>query len=148
MKIFKNIFLAIVMIFTTLPALAEQFVIDVYKSPYCGCCKHWVSHLEENGFTVTEHATDNMGEIKARFGVTSELASCHTAVINGKFIEGHVPASDIKKLLTEKSDIQGLSVPGMPAGDNVPGMETTQGNAKYDVLAISKDAIEVYSHYE
>lgn len=95
--------------------------ITVYKSPTCGCCKLWIDHLKSNGFTVKAHDTENVAAHKQRLGVLPELASCHTAVVNGYVIEGHVPAADIKRLLKEQPKIIGLAVPGMPMGS--PGME-------------------------
>lgn len=113
-------------------------VVTVYKSPTCGCCKKWVTHLEENGFTVKTHEMHNVTPKKIEYGITPQMASCHTAVVNGYVIEGHVPAKDVKRLLkTRPANILGLSVPGMPIGS--PGME--QGNRKdpYDVIAIHKN---------
>lgn len=132
--------------FLSATALASE--VKVYKSPYCGCCKHWVTHLEKNGFKVIQHSTDNMSDVKNSLGVATNLASCHTAIVDGYVIEGHVPASDIKRLLTEKPKIYGLTVPGMPAGQNVPGMETKAGNANFDVLVIDDSMPKVFSHYE
>jgi hypothetical protein len=127
---------------------AEKPIIDVFKSPSCNCCVKWENHLEENGFNVISHSTDNMSYVKAKLGIKGEIQSCHTGVINGKFIEGHVPASDIKKLISSKSNIKGLSVPQMQSGQNVPGMETREGNAVYNVLSVSDDGISVFAHYE
>jgi hypothetical protein len=133
---------------TACSALAEERVIEVYKSLYCGCCDDWIVHLEDNGFEVTSHTRDDMAAIKSQLGVSPELQSCHTGVIDNYFIEGHVPARDIRRLLQEQPDIKGLSVPGMPAGENVPGMETRPGNATFDVLAVDEDDIEIFTHYE
>lgn len=130
------------------PSFAEELSIDVYKSPSCNCCGKWVSHLEENGFKVISHNQENVSEIKSKFNILSELQSCHTGVINGYFIEGHVPADDIKRLLSEKLNIKGLSVPGMPAGTNVPGMETKPGKANFNVLSVGDSSTKVYRHYE
>lgn len=129
-------------------AQAAQPVIDVYKSPHCSCCTKWEAILEENGFEVISHPTEDMSSVKARLGVPGQLASCHTATVQGYFIEGHVPVSDILRLLEEKPEIHGLSVPGMPAGDNVPGMETRPGNAKFDVWAVGESGARVFSHHE
>ncbi|MET0100089.1 MAG: DUF411 domain-containing protein [Sedimenticola sp.] len=101
------------------PVSAEEIV--VYKSPTCGCCNDWIKHLEKNGFSVQAHDKNNMSEIKQELGVPRRLQSCHTAQVNGYVIEGHVPADLISKMLREKPQIQGLSVPGMPMGS--PGME-------------------------
>jgi len=109
--------------------------ITVYKSPTCGCCKNWISHLEANGFEVTAHDTDDMQSIKQQYGVADHLASCHTAIVNGYVIEGHVPADSIKRLLKEKPVAAGLTVPGMPMGS--PGMEGPRKDA-YNVLLFNR----------
>lgn len=96
-------------------------VITVYKSSTCGCCKNWITHLEENGFKVKAIDSKNLSQIKNLAGIPSGAGSCHTAFIDNYVIEGHVPANDIKKLLTEKRQVAGLTVPGMPMGS--PGME-------------------------
>ena len=128
-------------------AVADTQMKDilVYKSPTCGCCKKWVQHLESEGFNVTTKNMSNMNPIKNEIGVKRQFQSCHTAKIGKYFIEGHVPAKDIKKLLKDKPDIKGLAVPGMPMGS--PGME---GHRKdnYDVVAIDKsNEGTVYSSY-
>jgi len=111
--------------------------ITVYKNPSCGCCGNWVKHLEKNGFIVDAIPTQNRQPIQAKMGVPRKKGACHTAIIDGYFIEGHVPAEDIKRLLTEKPNIAGLAVPGMPVGS--PGMENPNYPAKpYPVLAIDK----------
>ncbi len=121
----------------------------VYKSASCGCCGDWVEHMKENGFKLQVHNTDTLNSIKQKAGLTPALASCHTAFINGYVIEGHVPASDVKRLLTEKPDITGLTVPGMPSGANVPGMEMSEDNAAFDVLGFKSDGtVKRWSHYE
>ncbi|MGB1142472.1 MAG: DUF411 domain-containing protein [Halioglobus sp.] len=148
MKQLRTVILGIFLAGFACPALSEDLAIEVYKSPYCGCCDDWITHLEDNGFTVTSHTRDDMADIKARLGVSPELQSCHTGVIDGYFVEGHVPASDIKRMLSEKPEIKGLTVPGMPAGENVPGMETRPGNATFDVLAVDEDGVETFTHYE
>ncbi|MEK6550108.1 MAG: DUF411 domain-containing protein [Pseudomonadota bacterium] len=109
--------------------------ITVYKSPTCGCCKLWIDHLKSNGFTVKAHDTENVAAHKQQLGVLPELASCHTAVVNGYVIEGHVPAADIKRLLKEQPKIIGLAVPGMPMGS--PGMEGPVKEA-YEVKTFDK----------
>lgn len=105
----------------------------VFRDPSCGCCHKWVEHLQSNGFAVTVHDAPSMKAVKARFGVPSEIASCHTGEIGGYVIEGHVPAAAIRRLLVEKPQGRGLAVPGMPIGS--PGMEV-DGRAPeiYDVL--------------
>jgi len=128
---------------TNKTAIAEE--IMVYKSPTCGCCNKWVKHLEKEGFSVKTKDYRDMKPIKKTFGVKPEFQSCHTAKVGKYFIEGHVSASDIKKLLKEKPDIKGLAVPGMPMGS--PGME---GDRKddYNVLAIDKkNKAAIYSKH-
>lgn len=110
-------------------------VITVYKDPSCGCCKKWVEYLVKHGYRVNAKDTPDMQAIKASLGVPDKLASCHTAVVNGYLIEGHVPAADIQRLLTQKPKIAGLAAPGMPAGS--PGMEGPRSQA-YQVLAFDK----------
>ena len=108
--------------------------ITVYKSPTCRCCTKWVDHLRKHGFKVTTHDTEDMATIKRSMGVPDALGSCHTAVVGKYVIEGHVPASDIARLLKKKPKISGLAVPGMPSGS--PGMETGIVD-RYDVIAFT-----------
>ncbi len=109
--------------------------ITVYKDPNCGCCKSWIEHLRKHGFTVNAKDTPDMNTIKATLGVPGALTSCHTAVVEGYLIEGHVPAADIDRLLASRPKVKGLAVPGMPMGS--PGME---GGAKqhYQVLTFDR----------
>lgn len=116
-------------------AAAKKPTITVYKDPSCGCCKKWIEHLVKNGYRVDAKDTPNMPDIKRTLGVPGALTACHTAVVNGYLIEGHVPAADIDRLLAQKPRIAGLSVPGMPAGS--PGMEG-MGTQRYQVLAFDK----------
>jgi hypothetical protein len=95
--------------------------VTVYKSATCGCCNAWIQHLERNGFTVKAHNVTQLDAYKQRHGVTPPLAACHTAVVDGYVVEGHVPAADIKRLLKERPPVKGIAVPGMPMGS--PGME-------------------------
>ena len=117
---------------------AQAADIVVYKSPTCGCCKKWVSHLEKNGYTVEVHneSRNKLSSIKGEMGVPGSLQSCHTAKIGGYVIEGHVPADVITRLLEEKPQIKGLVVPGMPMGS--PGMEGPRRDA-YDILALQEN---------
>ena len=113
-------------------SLAEQPKVTVYKSPTCGCCEKWVSHMEQNGFEVEAVNMQDLRMIKSMSGVKSRLASCHTAKVGGYVIEGHVPAADVKRLLAERpDDIKGLTAPGMPQSS--PGMDI--GNSPYQVLS-------------
>jgi hypothetical protein len=113
-------------------------VVLVHKSPTCGCCKNWVEHLRKAGLTVEVDETAAMNEVKDRVGVPADKRSCHTAEVAGYFIEGHVPAADIQRLLAEKPEARGLTAPGMPVGS--PGMEVEgQGTPKYTVELVRKD---------
>jgi hypothetical protein len=116
-------------------ALASQS-IAVYKDANCGCCAKWVEHVRAAGFVAKVVDTPKMNEIKARFGVPAALRSCHTAVVGGYVIEGHVPASDIRRLLAQKPKVAGLAAPGMPPGS--PGMDIPNSPG-YMVNAFSRD---------
>jgi len=114
--------------------------IDVYRDPNCGCCKQWIGHLRENGFIVNDHVEPQMSAVKQRLGVAPRLASCHTAVIDGKFVEGHVPAEQIHALLA-RDDLKGIAVPGMPLGS--PGMEMGERKDAYQVIGLTHDGKDV-----
>lgn len=112
--------------------------VTVYKSSTCGCCSLWVRHLAAAGFKASVEDSEDMGSVKQRLGIPYGMGSCHTAKIEGYFIEGHVPAADIARLLRERPRARGLAVPGMPAG--APGMETPDGLVQpYDVLLVRED---------
>ena len=113
-------------------AMAELPTVQVFKSATCGCCIRWISHLQEHGFTVTATDVGDMSKIKVKNGVPPGLYSCHTALIDGYVIEGHVPAPDIMLLLAARSEVSGLAVPGMPIGS--PGMEGPNPEA-YEVYS-------------
>lgn len=110
--------------------------VEVYKNPQCGCCKKWVEHLKENGFTVSVEEVTDVSSVRRSLGIPDQLASCHTAKVAGYLVEGHVPAADIQRLLTEKPKALGLAVPSMPPGS--PGMESTY-NLPYTTLLVDKD---------
>lgn len=132
---------------TPLPfSMADAAIIQikVWKDPNCGCCSKWVAHLARNGFTATVLEVADMGEIKTRLGVPPELNSCHTAEVEGYLIEGHVPATAIKRLLDEKPSAKGLAVPGMPIGS--PGMEGGQAEI-YDVVLFGNDKARSFGRY-
>jgi hypothetical protein len=116
-------------------APTKKPVITVYKDPSCGCCKNWIAHLIKHGYRVDAKDSPNMTEIKRTLGVPTGLTACHTAMVNGYLIEGHVPAADIDRLLAQKPKIAGLAVPGMPAGS--PGMESASAQ-RYQVLTFDK----------
>ena len=107
--------------------------VVVYKSPTCGCCDGWIEHVRAAGFRVVPRDTSDVGAVKRRLGVLPTLESCHTAVVAGYVVEGHVPADVIERLLEERPAIVGVAVAGMPAGS--PGMEAAQPHVGYDVVA-------------
>jgi len=119
-----------------LSAFAALPTVTCYKSPTCGCCKEWVTHMKKAGFTVIVHDMDDVTEMKKTAGVPDRMASCHTALVGKYVIEGHVPADLVKKMLNEKPAFLGLAVPGMVAGS--PGMETGT-KQPYDVVTFSRD---------
>jgi hypothetical protein len=120
--------------------------VTIYKDPFCGCCSLWAKHLEANGFQVTIHEVENMDETKKTHGVPTSLKSCHTAIVDGYTIEGHVPAEEIKRLLKERPKAKGLAVPGMPLGS--PGMEAGTTRQAYSVLLFDADGkSSVYRQY-
>lgn len=118
---------------------AEQLPqVAVHKSASCGCCGLWVDHMRAAGFAVEVRNTDDLNPIKERLGVPYGKGSCHTAEVGGYFIEGHVPADDVKRLLAEQPDAKGLVLPGMPAGS--PGMELPDGTTEtYMVGLVNRD---------
>jgi hypothetical protein len=112
--------------------------VVVHKSPSCGCCGAWVDHMRDAGFPVEVRNVDNLEPVKSRLDVPYGKGSCHTAEVDGYFVEGHVPASDIKRLLAERPDALGLTLPGMPIGS--PGMESPDGTVQaYTVELVSRD---------
>lgn len=128
-------------------SLAAEPAIMVTKDPNCGCCTGWAEHLRKEGFAVSVIESSNLNQLKARLGVPSGLASCHTAEISGFVIEGHVPAKAIRRLLAERPQIRGLSVPGMPIGS--PGMEVEgQPNQRYEVVAFGASGQQTFAHFE
>lgn len=119
---------------SVLEAAPASDVIQVYKSPSCGCCVEWIEHLRQHGFEVEVVDRPNMLAVKSELGLPRELASCHTARVAGYLVEGHVPAQDIRRLLQDRPALAGLAVPGMPVGS--PGMEVEGRPAdEYDVVA-------------
>ena len=127
---------------------ANSVQVEVWKSPSCGCCKDWIAHMEKSGFRFTVHETGNTA-VRQRMRIPLALGSCHTAVIGRYAIEGHVPAKDVQRLLREKPEAVGLTVPGMPIGS--PGMDGPEyGGRKdpYDVLLVLADgSTRVFATY-
>jgi hypothetical protein len=112
-------------------------LVEVFKTPTCGCCSKWVEHMRASGFTVRTTDLDDISEIKKSRGVPDGVQSCHTAVVNGYVVEGHVPAADVHKLLKEKPAVAGIAVGGMPMGS--PGMEVPGMKAQpYNVMSFDK----------
>ena len=122
--------------------------MTVYRSPSCGCCGVWVEHAQKHGFKIKDIKTEEMEAIKQKHNVPAELASCHTTIIDGYIMEGHIPADDIKRFLAEKpDDLVGLAVPGMPIG--TPGMEARDIKQPFQVLAFNdKGEVEVFKEYQ
>lgn len=127
---------------------SDPGTVEIWKDPYCGCCQAWADHLKAAGFEVKIHNSEQMDSVKAMNRVPQNLASCHTAKVGGYVIEGHVPASDIMRLLKEKPKVHGLTVPGMPLGS--PGMEVSSGEKEaYDVLSFDDSGkAAVYSSHD
>ena len=130
-------------------AQASRTPVEVWKDPNCGCCQDWVAHLEANGFQVKVNDSGN-NAARSRLGIDRKYGSCHTALVGGYALEGHVPAREIRRLLKERPQAVGLAVPGMPVGS--PGMDgEVYGGRKdaYDVLLLARDgSSKVYQHYE
>jgi hypothetical protein len=134
-----------------LASLAQQetkILVEVWKAPECGCCEDWAKHLQANGFAVKIHNGGN-DAMRAKMGLPDRLASCHTGLVGGYAIEGHVPAREIRRLLKEKPQAVGLTVPGMPVGS--PGMDDPAYKGRkdpYDVLLVNRGgATRVYASY-
>jgi hypothetical protein len=124
---------------------AADPAVTVYKDPFCGCCGLWVEHLRKNGFQVTVHEVENVAPYKKEHGVPTSMQSCHTAIVDGYTIEGHVPAGEVQRLLKERPGAKGLAVPGMPMGS--PGMEGARVDA-YKVMLFDTDGTSsVYKEY-
>lgn len=119
-----------------LPAVArpEQPELEVFKSPYCGCCGHWVEHMQAAGFKVKVTAVTDTSATRRRLGLAERYASCHTATIAGYVLEGHVPAAEVKRLLSMRPKALGLAVPGMP--QSAPGMDVAGNKDPFQVLLV------------
>lgn len=126
----------------------QEIQAEVYRTPTCGCCGSWVEHATKNGFVFEDNIQDDITPIKEQFGITPELASCHTAVAAGYVFEGHIPAVDVQRFLANPpADVVGLTVPGMPVGS--PGMEMGDRQEAYEVLALHTDgSTSVFQEYK
>ena len=143
----RKLFLVVLLFgFSIGVVFSSELGITVWKSATCGCCQKWVDYLRDSGFDVVAHDVGDVIPFKRRFGLTNpELYSCHTALIDGYVVEGHVPASDIRRLMEERPDILGLTAPGMPKMS--PGMHSVEPKG-YDVLQFDKlQQLSVFSHY-
>ena len=117
--------------------------VIVYRLPSCGCCEKWVDHLRESGFSVNIESREDLQQIKTQLGIPDDLQSCHTALVDGYVIEGHVPAEDIHKLLETRPNAKGLAVPGMPVGS--PGMEMGTHKDPYQVILFGAEKRSVFA---
>jgi hypothetical protein len=132
----------------SLPVVAKEALppVQVFKNPSCGCCGAWVERMLAAGFSVNVTEVDDTSVARRKYGLPDRFGSCHTAVVGGYVVEGHVPANDVKKLLAMKPVAVGLAVPGMPVGS--PGMEMGSRRDPYQVLLVAKDGRErVFSAY-
>ena len=128
------------------PATSEPLKITVYRSPTCSCCGFWLEHLKKHRFEVTDIQKDDMPAIKKEYGVPTKLGSCHTAIINGYVMEGHVPAAYIVELINKKPNVVGLTVPGMVMGS--PGMDRGGSKQPFSVLSFDKEGkVETFKEY-
>ena len=136
---------SLILLVTSSPSQQSGPLVTVFKTPTCGCCGKWVEHLKSNGFAVKVQEVNDTSSYERQYHVPKTMVSCHTAVVNGYTIEGHVPASEIKRVLNERSKAVGLAVPGMPAGS--PGMEAAHSEA-YSVFVFDESGHgTVYAHY-
>jgi hypothetical protein len=127
------------------PSASDSGKVVVYRSPTCGCCVDWMEHLTAYAFDVEPVEVADVGAVRSEHGVPERLGACHTALVGGYFVEGHVPAEDVARLLEERPAIAGLSVPGMPIGS--PGMEGPNPEP-YDVLAVGADgSVSVFASH-
>ena len=144
----RNILVAItslILLAISSPSQTSGTVVTVFKTPTCGCCGKWIEHLKANGFIVKVQEVNDTSAYERQYRVPQSMVSCHTAVVNGYTIEGHVPAAEIKRLLNERPRAVGLAVPGMPVGS--PGMEAVRSEA-YSVFVFDESGrASVYAHY-
>ena len=146
-----NLTKALPMLFSSLllcqSAFAASPKIAVFKTRTCGCCSKWVEHMKANGFDVKVTDVPSTAEYRRKYGVPEKLQSCHTAVVNGYAVEGHVPAEDVHRLLKTRAKAKGLAVPGMPIGS--PGMEQGPRRQAYSVVLFDANGgISEFQKYE
>lgn len=128
----------------TVSAGGKPIEMTVFRSPTCSCCGKWVQHMKQNGFAIKDIQSENMAVIKRKYAVPDDLQSCHTAIVDGHVVEGHVPAEDVRKLVQSGSVAYGASVPGMPVG--TPGMEMGTKKDPFDVVQFEKGGKQSVLH--
>lgn len=146
----RRLFVASAAVLLPLPTLGRagpEETLVLYKGPQCGCCGGWEKHLLAAGFRVETRVTDDLPAVKRSFGLPVEFWTCHTGLIGGYIVEGHVPAADVRRLLLERPKARGIVVPGMPLGS--PGMEQgpPSGYERYDTLAFDKGGSWVFARH-
>ncbi len=149
-RAFLGLSLALISVTSTALNAKPKPQVQVWKTPSCGCCQAWVEHMQNEGFSVTSHNVEDTSPIRANAGIPTSMGSCHTALIGGLAIEGHVPAKEIRRLLAEtatfRSTVVGLSVPAMPIGS--PGMEQGSRRDPFNVILILKNnTSRIYQAY-
>ena len=117
--------------------ISQSMEVSAFRSPTCGCCGAWLDHMKSQGFKVKDHLVEDMEGIKREHNIPSDLTSCHTAIVGGYVVEGHIPAADVIRLLSEQPAIAGIAVPGMPIGS--PGMESGNRREPYTVFSFTAD---------
>ena len=142
----RSLFAIAALLFAATSSFANELTqIEVWKDPNCGCCSKWISHLRESGFRVIAHETNNVNAVRAKLGMPHRYGACHTARVGDYLIEGHVPASDIKRLLKQQPEAIGIAVPGMPMGS--PGMEGHYSEPYQTLLVDQSGNASVFSNH-
>lgn len=134
MRKFLNAVALASFVWAAVPALAGEKDVTLYKNPQCDCCEGYADYLRENGFDVTVKATHDLAEMSREAGISDEFQGCHLSFVDGYVVSGHVPVGTVEKLLTERPDIKGVTLPGMPMGS--PGMSGTK-EAPFEILEIT-----------
>ena len=137
--------IAVLLCAATFSFAAELPKVEVWKDPNCGCCSKWIAHMRESGFRVTAHDTANVNAVRAKLGMPNRYGACHTARVGDYLVEGHVPASDIKRLLRQQPEAIGIAVPGMPMGS--PGMEGPYSEPYQTLLVDKSGNASVFSNH-
>ena len=142
----RNLFAIVTLLCAATVAFANELPqIEVWKDPNCGCCSKWIDHLRESGFRVNAHHTANVNAARAKLGMPHRYGACHTARVGQYVVEGHVPASDIKRLLKQQPEALGIAVPGMPMGS--PGMEGPYSESYQTLLVDQSGNATVFSSH-